>query len=36
LRKRNIILFIAIILMALAWGAVYWIYIAPNFGPPAS
>jgi hypothetical protein len=35
-KKRNILLFIVILLMALAWGAVYWIFVAPNFGPPTS
>jgi len=35
-KKRNILLFIVILLMALAWGVVYWIFVAPNFGPPTS
>lgn len=30
MRKRNIIIFIAILAMGLVWGVVYWYLIAPH------
>jgi len=35
LRKSNIILFLLLVVMAVAWGAAYWLFIAPDAGPPA-
>lgn len=29
MRKRNILLFVLIIVLAMIWGAVYWYFIAP-------
>ncbi|MET3576462.1 hypothetical protein ABID49_002380 [Bhargavaea ullalensis] len=35
MRKSNIILFLVLVVMAIIWGAVYWLFIAPNAGPPS-
>ncbi|MBP1914686.1 multidrug resistance efflux pump [Lederbergia galactosidilyticus] len=30
MRKKNITLFILILIMAIVWGILYWVFIAPN------
>lgn len=30
MRKRNITLFILLLVMGLGWGIAYWLWIAPN------
>ncbi len=32
-KKRNIILFVSIAVVALIWGAVYWYYVMPVIDP---
>ncbi|MBE1554073.1 YdgA family protein [Sporosarcina limicola] len=33
MKKRNILLFVFIVLAAIMWGAVYWYFIAPVIDP---
>ncbi|MBB4823812.1 cell division septal protein FtsQ [Sporosarcina luteola] len=33
MRRRNMLLFLFIILAAILWGIVYWYFIAPFVGP---
>lgn len=33
MRRRNVMLFLFIILAAAIWGVVYWYFIAPFAGP---
>ncbi|MCM3709817.1 YdgA family protein [Sporosarcina luteola] len=33
MKKRNMILFLFIVIAAIIWGGVYWYFIAPFAGP---
>lgn len=33
MKKRNLILFLAIVIGALVWGAIYWYFVVPIIDP---
>ncbi|NYF24463.1 hypothetical protein HDC33_001288 [Sporosarcina sp. JAI121] len=33
MRKRNILLFLFVVVAAIMWGAVYWMFVAPIIDP---
>lgn len=33
MKKRNLLLFLGIVVMALVWGAVYWYFVVPIIEP---
>ncbi len=33
MKKRNLLLFLGIVVMALVWGAVYWYFVVPIIDP---
>ncbi|VDG97833.1 Uncharacterised protein [Lysinibacillus sphaericus] len=33
MKKRNLLLFLGIVIMALVWGAVYWYLVVPIIDP---
>ncbi len=33
MRKKNLFLFLAILVIALIWGAVYWYFVVPVIDP---
>ncbi|MCM3756827.1 YdgA family protein [Sporosarcina aquimarina] len=33
MKKRNLLLFLGIVIIALVWGAVYWYFVVPVIDP---
>ena len=33
MRKRNMLLFLGIVVISVVWGAVYWYYVVPVIDP---